>query len=495
MSTHLPASYIEQSRQNQSQLTRLRASRILNTPADVVCGIAIFSADFIAMSCSVAICFFLEDCLASRIGHHLYAFQSGSHQAVALRLVLIFAGVSCYLAEHGHFRDRLGFWNEMRDVVLISTFALCSSLVLSALAGDRLQDFIPAVSSWGLFPLLAMALRQAAKRLLTRLGIWQVPVLVVGDQFSVAEAARLLNLERVPGYKVVGSLHPSLIVDTSFGERCMTALRQLGARRVILCCDLDTDVDYAVMQSVVRARIPFSVLPQSAALPVLGCSITPFFSHDTVMLSYRDNLAQSGPRMIKVGFDLALSAAILAVLLPVFLILAILIRRDGGSVFFGHRRVGMSASMFKCLKFRSMAVNSAELLKDLLARDAAAAAEWANTQKLADDPRVTKVGRLLRATSLDELPQLLNVLRLEMSLIGPRPIVEQEVARYADDIAYYYEVRPGLTGLWQVSGRSDTSYKQRVQLDGWYVRNWSMWHDVAILAKTVPAVLLRHGAR
>ena len=142
-----------------------------------------------------------------------------------------------------------------------------------------------------------------------------------------------------------------------------------------------------------------------------------------------------------------------------------------------------------------MVVNSADVLRDLLARDIAAAKEWEDTQKLTDDPRVTSIGKFLRATSLDELPQLLNILRLEMSLVGPRPIVEQEVIRYDDDIAYYDKVRPGLTGLWQVSGRSDTSYKQRVQLDCWYVRNWSLWHDTAILLKTVPAVLKRQGAR
>jgi undecaprenyl-phosphate galactose phosphotransferase len=116
------------------------------------------------------------------------------------------------------------------------------------------------------------------------------------------------------------------------------------------------------------------------------------------------------------------------------------------------------------------------------------------TQKLRNDPRITWIGRLLRSTSLDELPQLLNVLRLEMSLVGPRPIVRSEVPRYAADITYYYETRPGLTGLWQVSGRSDTSYERRVQLDTWYVKNWTIWHDLAILAKTLPAVLKRRGA-
>jgi undecaprenyl-phosphate galactose phosphotransferase len=142
-----------------------------------------------------------------------------------------------------------------------------------------------------------------------------------------------------------------------------------------------------------------------------------------------------------------------------------------------------------------MVQDADRVLDHVLATDPAAAAEWAATQKLRDDPRVTAFGRFLRRSSLDELPQLFNVLRGEMSLIGPRPIVQAEVARYGEEIEYYYQTKPGITGLWQVSGRSDTSYQRRVALDVWYVRNWTLWHDIAILLKTVPAVLLQRGAQ
>ena len=150
--------------------------------------------------------------------------------------------------------------------------------------------------------------------------------------------------------------------------------------------------------------------------------------------------------------------------------------------------------MFQCLKFRSMVIDADRVLQHLLETNQQAASEWAATQKLRDDPRITWVGNLLRKSSLDELPQLLNVLRLEMSLVGPRPIVASEIEKYGENIAFYYDTRPGLTGLWQVSGRSETSYERRVQLDTWYVRNWSIRHDLVILAKTVPAVLKRRGA-
>jgi undecaprenyl-phosphate galactose phosphotransferase len=141
-----------------------------------------------------------------------------------------------------------------------------------------------------------------------------------------------------------------------------------------------------------------------------------------------------------------------------------------------------------------MRVDAAAVLDELLANDPAAAAEWAATQKLRNDPRVTGIGRLLRRTSLDELPQLLNILRGEMSLVGPRPIVASEARFYGEHIHDYYTAKPGVTGLWQVSGRSDTSYARRVQLDVWYARNRSLWHDLRIIAKTVPVVLLRKGA-
>jgi lipopolysaccharide/colanic/teichoic acid biosynthesis glycosyltransferase len=139
-------------------------------------------------------------------------------------------------------------------------------------------------------------------------------------------------------------------------------------------------------------------------------------------------------------------------------------------------------------------VDSDRALNEALARDPALAAEWAATRKLVNDPRVTRIGRFLRNTSLDELPQLINVLRMEMSLVGPRPIVDSEVPLYGEAIAQYYATRPGLTGLWQVSGRSNTSYARRVQLDVWYVNNWTVWNDIAVLLKTIPAVLGRQGA-
>jgi len=197
---------------------------------------------------------------------------------------------------------------------------------------------------------------------------------------------------------------------------------------------------------------------------------------------------------MKRSFDLVVASAALLALLPFFWAVSLLIRLDGGPAFFGHRRVGEKGREFHCRKFRTMHVDSDAILTSVLENDPLRAAEWTRDQKLRNDPRVTAVGEFLRKTSLDELPQLLNVIRGEMSLVGPRPVTYAEVLRYGEDAEYYLAAKPGITGLWQVSGRNETTYMRRVELDAWYVKNWSLWQDIAIMFKTFPAVLLGRGA-
>jgi len=191
----------------------------------------------------------------------------------------------------------------------------------------------------------------------------------------------------------------------------------------------------------------------------------------------------------------ALAAVLLVVLSPVMLYVAWRIRRDDGApLLFAHYRVGQRGQLFRCLKFRTMRQRADLLLAELLARDPQARAEWERDHKLRDDPRVSAIGRLLRKTSLDELPQLFNVLRGQMHLVGPRPVVVQEVPRYGAHKGHYLSVKPGMTGLWQVSGRNNTSYAERVQLDARYVETRSPWADLAILARTAKVLVTREGA-
>jgi len=194
-------------------------------------------------------------------------------------------------------------------------------------------------------------------------------------------------------------------------------------------------------------------------------------------------------------FDIMIAAALLIFLAPLLLLVAALVYIvDPGPIFFAHRRLGQDGRSFPCLKFRSMVVDAEQRLNRLLVTSAEAREEWARDFKLKHDPRITRIGHFLRKSSIDELPQLINVLRGEMSLVGPRPIVEKEIARYGRYYAHYSAVKPGLTGLWQVSGRNSVSYRRRVALDVSYARNKSLGLDLRILVMTVPAVLLAKGS-
>jgi exopolysaccharide production protein ExoY len=194
--------------------------------------------------------------------------------------------------------------------------------------------------------------------------------------------------------------------------------------------------------------------------------------------------------VLKRAVDIVLAGGLLVLLAPLMLGLALAIRlTSGGPVVFAQPRVGFNGRTFKCLKFRTMVADARTALEQHLADNPEAAREWAETQKLRADPRVTRLGRFLRKSSLDELPQLFNVLIGDMSCVGPRPVVTDEIKRYGANAAYYMAARPGITGLWQTSGRNSTTYAERVDFDTEYASRWSLWLDLKILAATIPAVL------
>lgn len=201
-----------------------------------------------------------------------------------------------------------------------------------------------------------------------------------------------------------------------------------------------------------------------------------------------------GGRLKRV-FDLASSGFALLLLAPLMLGVALAVRATSkGPALYGHTRIGHGGRRFKCWKFRSMVVDGDAVLARYLRDNPSAQAEWDETQKLQNDPRVTPIGRVLRKLSVDELPQLLNIFFGEMSVVGPRPVTENELYRYKASAAHYLSTRPGLTGLWQVSGRSDVSYHRRVLLDRYYVAKWSFLVDVSIILRTLPAVIFARGS-
>ena len=226
----------------------------------------------------------------------------------------------------------------------------------------------------------------------------------------------------------------------------------------------------------------FSVLMSASiySFPDSGVWVAPAPPADEVM-------GEGVHRMIAILALLFLAPLMILVAMAVF-------ASDGGPVVFAHRRIGQNGKTFPCLKFRSMAVDAEQRLAALLESDPEARAEWEKDHKLRDDPRVTKLGRFLRRTSLDELPQLINVLRGEMRLVGPRPIVEAEIRKYGRRFSHYCAVKPGITGLWQVSGRNDTTYRARVAMDSIYAQRKTLGLDMMVLFLTVPVVLSRRGS-
>jgi Undecaprenyl-phosphate galactose phosphotransferase WbaP len=212
-------------------------------------------------------------------------------------------------------------------------------------------------------------------------------------------------------------------------------------------------------------------------------------------IEVRNGLKLATLQFVKRCIDVTISMAALFFLSPLLVVVAILVKRSSpGPLFYGHGRIGQHGRRFKAWKFRTMRVNADAVLKEYLAANPEAKAEWDRHHKLRDDPRVTRFGRIARRLSFDEFPQLWNVLRGDMSLVGPRPIIDAEVCRYRESFLLYASVKPGITGMWQVSGRNDIDYDDRVRLDEFYIRHWSPWLDIYILAKTLVALVSRDGA-
>ena len=353
-------------------------------------------------------------------------------------------------------------------------------------------------------------LRALTKQTLLRLGIWQRPVIILGTGPNAIDTAAALQSEHLMGYEVAafadhtpGSPNKPRSIQAGgrdirvlrFDPNHPEHLRALCDPTVVVALEQgQLNATTALIGRLHRACGDLQIVPALRGLPLFGTEVHYFFRHELLFLRLGNNLSRRGPRLIKRGFDLVTTMGLLLLCLPIFAMLALVIRKDGGPVFFAHQRVGQRQAPFRCLKFRTMVPNAKAVLDHLLRTDPAAREEWARDFKLKNDPRITPIGRFLRKYSLDELPQLWNVLKGEMSLVGPRPIVEDELARYGEDVEYYLETKPGMTGLWQISGRNDTGYAERVYLDAWYAKNWSLWMDVVLLFKTVRVVLRNDGA-
>lgn len=416
-----------------------------------------------------------------------------------------------WLAWFGFYRKayvrRQTFWEELRQTVLAAmVFTMLSSRLL-----NQIPNWEQIRSALLLYPLLVCSIvpgRALARLALKQLGLWYQPVLVFGSGRTAALALKALHGDSWLGMRVQALLQPAdLGPPAEPGQGPVPCLVWQGLpddwevfRRFRCVIALEASQqdprDRLIRQLLLHRVYDVRVIPAMRGIPLYGAEMQFFFSQELFSLTLPNKLLRPHLRLVKRAFDLVSASLLLLLLSPLLAWVAWRIwREDGGPVLFIQERVGPGGKPFRFYKFRSM-VNDAE---GLLRRwEAENSPEWqryvASNFKLEDDPRVLRVGRFIRGSSIDELPQLLNVLRGEMSLVGPRPLLPREVSEYGEALQLYGQVRPGLTGLWQVSGRSKTTFSERVIYDDWYIKNWSLWTDIAILAKTVRTVLRREGA-
>jgi len=420
-------------------------------------------------------------------------------------LLALFAAVMAY---GSLYRPRSWELDEVRSIALASAVLTAITAVLvTRTASAPIELMLLLV--WPLVAFMVIGGRMAV-RALPGIG-WMMArhVVLVGDGLTAEQLENQMRSNRSGSVSVVAKRPLNALLEWSPDE-----IRQ----------DLDNVADiHGLSKSQIELVIAPAARDWESARSVLG-PLEAMRQSAELVLPY-DGLAREGldlcqpvgsdivlarvsaprrhivERVIKHIFDFMVASLLLAVLAVPLLIVALLVRADGGPALFAQNRVGGDGKVFRLFKFRTMHVDAERKLQEILGSDPAAQAEWDMHQKLDNDPRITWIGRFLRRTSLDELPQLLNVLIGEMSLVGPRPIVAGDPERYpsdadyaqGSDFRYYALFRPGITGLWQVSGRNATTYRERVRLDRWYAMNWSIWLDFVIMFKTVKALIDRTG--
>lgn len=420
-------------------------------------------------------------------------------------LALVFIAVR-YLS--GDYNRRQLFWDGAK-VTTIALIVIALVDVLMLLAGRGLYAAGPVLLSWTFLLFCVPLMRQGARAVMTRLGVWQIPTVIIGVNNRTSEVHEALKTSLALGFDVRWLVVENPEADVPKAMRGLTILHSSDATRIaksmwlagckeaiIAAEDTHSTMFAEVIQRLFEVNIPVAIIPSLTRLPLAGVSISYFFGRDILLMQARSNVQRLPWRFTKRLFDIAVSLALLVLLSPLFLVIAIAIMRaDPGKITYSQTRIGRRGKPFKCLKFRSMVTDADTRLQAWRVDNPDLYEEYCKTFKLKDDPRITPIGKWLRKTSLDELPQLINVLRGEMSLVGPRPVIAKELEdHYGPATQLYIRTRPGMTGLWQVSGRSDTSYERRIILDEWYILNWSFWYDIVILIQTVWIVLTGKGA-
>jgi len=462
--------------------------------------IFLWFGDFFAFFSS----FFISLMLLPFINDNQIAFPKEELDEYIFIHLVISLGCVCWFWVHlRHYTYRKPFWFELKEI--FRTLVIFFVIELAIIAFSKLYVSRTLwMLTWFWALILVPIVRIFFKKLLLKLNLYQKDTVIIGSGQNAKDVYRALADESYLGFSLCYFVSSDIIPENGKNEikvidarnKDIISLQQIDTKAVqfILALDDEMILDSWLRYLALNKYRSVSVIPNIRGIPLYGTDMSFLFSHEMLLLRVNNNLAKRSSRILKRIMDVLGSLGIIILLSPVLLYLYFSVKKNGGNAIYGHPRIGRNGKIFKCLKFRSMVVNSKEVLDELLRTDPEARAEWEKDFKLKNDPRITKIGAFIRKTSLDELPQLFNVLKGEMSLVGPRPIVADELERYQDDVEYYLMAKPGMTGLWQVSGRNDVDYNTRVYFDSWYVKNWSLWNDIAILFKTVNVVLKKDGA-
>lgn len=404
----------------------------------------------------------------------------------------------------GLYTKRLTLDNQLK--------ILLSSMLLSTLIGIVLLFFN---KSWdvarlvlliylGLSIFIFPVIKALYTLFLVKFPLFQKKLLVLGAGEASNLVLGIINNNPVMGYKVIGILDDDVTKHKSLvqGHKVLGSISKIrrfnlnNADVIIAIPTLNRHQTLTLLSICQKKADNVKFMPDLSGIPVNLVTIEELFDGATVLLNIKNNLKSKVNLFVKRTFDIIISILMLPFILLLLFILsiAIILESKGNPIFTGAR-LGKDGKLFKCYKFRSMFLNGDDMLEDYLKNNPDAKVEWETYKKLKGfDPRVTRVGKLMRKTSLDELPQIINVLLGDMSLVGPRPYLEREQIDMGRSYYIISEVTPGITGLWQVSGRNSVSFQKRLDLDEYYVRNWSLWLDIMILIKTFKVVLLRKDA-
>ena len=374
----------------------------------------------------------------------------------------------------GIYTKRYDFWHESRQVIksLIFSFLLVMALLAFTKNVEEYSRFI-IIAAFIYMTFFIPLFKNVLKKVLFKMGFWQREAKVHGNDLFLKN-----EIFKNPYLGYIEASNDN--VKTTFINSQALTVNEL--KRYI--------------DKEIRTKHEVIFVPIVNDYDMTQSDIYELSNTRTNLIVFRNRLKSKYRVILQNVFNYLLAILALPVLLPLIGIFAYKIKKESpGPVFFVHNRIGKNGKIIPTLKFRSMYSDAKERLEKLLKENEEIREEWEKDFKLKDDPRVTKIGAILRKTSLDELPQIFNVLKGEMNFVGPRPVLQEELDKYyKDDAEYYFMVKPGITGLWQVSGRSNTNYDFRVATDKWYVTNWSLWLDIVILLKTVKVVLFREGA-